>query len=249
MTNFLSGVINDRWQVKLPDFRVDFHAIRPLWEAGRMARCFEEIQPGMTVVDIGAEHGDFTALYRSWVGDTGTVIPVEPSHYWPCIRQTWEHNNFANPPAASFVGFISERTVLETPENDPDAGLILGAWPVAADPGVEIVPDFGFRHLAQDTQRTKEIRLDDLSVMCGLDFDVIVMDIEGAELRALRGLSGIIDQGKYPTVFVSVHEPTMLDWYNDTLNDIHVQMADYGYPDGEELPYHGEGETFWMWKK
>ena len=112
------------------------------------------MEPGMTVYDLGAESGDFTALYRSWVGPSGLVVAVEPSPpYWPSIRQTWEANDFG-PPPAWFSGFVSDVTDLTPPldemadqrENDGTG------WPQSSNGPV--VPDFGFRHLCQQADST-----------------------------------------------------------------------------------------------
>ena len=234
MTTYTEGLINDRWPLSMPDFRVEFHWQRPLWESGRLASCFELMEPGMRVYDIGAEHGDFTALYKSWVGTAGDVIPIEPSpHYWPFIRGTLEANGYEDPPAITFEGFIGD-----TGRKRP----LRNKWPQAAFG--EGIPDGGFRHLAQD-RHTPRTTLDHL-VTNYFGADAIVIDIEGAEWHALVGARETLREFK-PLVWVSVHEPTMLDWYGKKLDDIHSLMARVGYS-GEELPHHGEGETFWLFR-
>lgn len=229
------GLINDRWPLAMPDFRVEFHAERPKWELGRLADAFDRLRPGMRVFDVGAEHGDFTALYRTWVGPD--VIPVEPSTpYWPCMRHTFEANNMG-PPPAWFAGFAADTTArlgVDYGEN---------GWPSMADGAVRADP--GFQHLAQGDHLAR-ITLDDLSRLVGLP-DVIMMDIEGAEWHALLGCRDLL-RYKPVLAYISVHEPTMLDWYGKTLEDLHVLMDDVGYT-GELLPGHGEIETFWLYTR
>ena len=36
------------------------------------------IRPGMTVVDVGANSGEFTRLFRQAVGPDGVVVAIEP---------------------------------------------------------------------------------------------------------------------------------------------------------------------------
>src|SRR5688572_22118125 len=91
--------LNGRYPLIVPDFRAAFWNDRPNWEIGRMESCAELMKPGMVVFDLGAEHGDMTSAYKSWVGPEGDVIPVEPAaHYWEFIRKTWEANRFNRPP-------------------------------------------------------------------------------------------------------------------------------------------------------
>lgn len=65
MTIFEEGLICESWPLLLPDFRVIFFKERPDWERGRLESVHERLKRGMRVYDIGAEHGDFSALYRS----------------------------------------------------------------------------------------------------------------------------------------------------------------------------------------
>lgn len=235
------GLVNGRWPLRLTPDRVEFHGARPTWEAGRLADCAERMEPGMVVYDVGAECGDFTALYRSWVGPAGDVVPVEPQPaYWPAIRAHWEANG-GDAPGHWFCGFAGAETVLE-----PFAGRLERQgwpqrdWPVCSEGRIQ--PDYGFRHLAQQADSTPQIRLDDLAERTVAP-DAVVMDIEGAEWHALSGASGLLAGGR-PTFWVSVHEETMLAWYLRTLDDIHTLMAGFDYV-GIELVHHGEAETFW----
>lgn len=240
MTEFVPAKINDRWELMLPEFRRQFHSDRPEWEAGRLASCAETMFPGAVVWDIGAEQGDFTALYRQWVGPGGRVVAVEPSPpYWPCVRQTWEANGFGEPPGW-FVGFASNETsgaqVRSTVADEPGPD----GWP-ACSVG-QIIPDFGFRHLAQQTNETPQVRLDELAEPAP---DVITIDIEGAEWHCLSGCAGLFETVR-PLIYVSVHDRPIVEWYDRTFLDLHRLMLGFDY-DGTFLPYLGEGETMWLY--
>lgn len=220
-------LINDTWPVVLTPDRFDFHAPRPGWEHERLVSCAELMTPGMTVYDLGAESGDFTALYRSWVGDTGKVVAVEPSPpYWPSIRQTWEANDFG-PPPAWFSGFVSDVTDLH-PERDELAAARVDdgtGWPQSSNG--EVIPDFGFRHLCQQADSTPQITIDDLAARMGAP-DAIVMDIEGSEFRALTGATRTLTDHR-PLVWVSIHPEPLAVWYGKAPVDIHLLMRDHGY--------------------
>lgn len=234
MTVFAPGLICDSWKLWLPEFRVAFHAERPDWERGRLESVHERLRPGMRVFDIGAEHGDFSALYRSWGAD---VVPIEPSPpYWSCIRRTYEANGF-DPPQAWFNGFAADVT-RRGPDDFGEHG-----WPRGSL--APVIPDFGFRHLAQDKE-TPRITVDDLAALTGPP-DALMIDVEGAEHAVLTGARGVLAGGDV-LVWVSVHKPTMLDWYGRTLENLHALMDGVGYS-GTLLPAHGEAETFWLYER
>lgn len=241
---FETALINNRWELQLPSFRREFHALRPGWEAERLVTCFELMKEGDIVYDIGAEHGDFTALYQKWVGPTGTVVPVEPSPgYWPCIFQTFVANDLPDP-RAWFAGFASDVVDLEPPSDrlsdlrEPDK--YHPSWPAAVHG--PIVADFGFRHLAQQTVETPQITMDALAAATGIIPTSMVMDVEGAEYRALQGCKWLLEQF-HPTMWVSIHPETMLDWYGATVEDIVTFMAGVGYA-GEMLGK--DSEEYWL---
>jgi len=219
--------INGLYTVNLLPHRVAFHDARPGWEAERLASMHETVEPGWCIYDLGAESGDFTSLYRKWVGLNGSVVPVEPSPpYWAEIRQTWEANGF-KPPWDWFAGFVSDTTDLNPP-NDVDAyaRAAVDGWPASAR--WEVQPEFGFRHLAQQADCTPQITIDDLVKRAVYPPDAIVMDIEGAELRALEGAQVTLAERR-PVMWVSIHPGTLAEWYGATREDIHALMNWYDY--------------------
>lgn len=247
LVTMIEGTINERWSLMLPDFRVKFHADRPKWEAGRLADMADRIEEGMTIFDVGAEHGDFTALYRSWTGSP--VIPVEPAAaYWPCIKATFEANGY-EAPYGYFRGFAGD---VDLPEVNRERWDIPGAvpgfgvysWPREARGPV--VEDPGFLHLSAHRNIHPVITLDTLADALFVP-DIVVMDIEGAEWHALSGCTHLMHGGR-TTFYVSVHEPTLWNWYEKTLVDIHDLCASFDYA-GTELPHNGEGETFWRFNR
>lgn len=241
----VASKINDRYDIMLTPDRREFHLERPGWEKERLDHCVEHIKEGMVVYDLGAESGDFTALYHLWVGPEGTVVPVEPQPaYWPQIRCHWEHNNLP-PIRGYFGGFASRQTNLIPPIDDGHLDKMErqpSGWPQCSIG--EIIPDFGFRHLAQQTDHTPEVRIDALVGLLNIKPDVIVMDIEGAEYNALRGMPATLVE-LHPLLYVSIHQPTMADWYDATLDQLLTYMAQQGYT-GEKL---GEGsEEYWVFQ-
>lgn len=248
------SLINGKYPIKLPHFRHDFHTPRPGWEAERLASCHDLMKPGDVVFDIGAECGDFTALYSIWTGDQGKVIPFEPAPMmWPSIRCIFEGNDL-QPPKGYFAGFVSDETDLHPPQDnqawlrEPDFEGE-NRWPLATVRLGEPEADPGFRHLAQQTIETPQITLDywceRFSQLRTLLPDSIVMDIEGAEYRALLGARRLLTE-RHPIMWVSIHPGTLWAWYQATREDIISYMRSVGYDDAEKL---GEdSEEYWIFR-
>lgn len=244
MTDYLPALINLRYPLVLPWHRVEFHARRPGWEAERLQDMHDRIAGEPVVVwDIGAECGDFTALYRTWVGEGGYVVPIEPqTAMWPDLVGTWLANELPCPPW-TFQGFVGDFTsdgahyqLRDATEHDGE----WTAWPASA--GGEVVPDPGFKHLAHHQDHVETATIDWLAEHMGRVPNVLVLDIEGAECRAMRGAALTLGTHKDLLVYVSVHPPTMLEWYGDTEDDLDELMLGYGYG-GQYLGTHG-GENF-----
>ncbi len=249
MTEFADGFINGLYPLRMPVHRVEFHAEKPWWESSRLASCAARMMPGMVVYDIGAEHGDFTALYAKWVGPEGTVVPFEPSPpYWPCIRETYEANELPPPSYwwAGFAGPVTQRPATVTIDDRADRGWPGCAWGANSD------TDIGrFRHLAQQMVETPTTRIDQFAVRHECWPDAVVIDVEGAEYEVLNGMTGLFLNGVWPLVYVSVHDvgawSPLSGWYNRTAEDLDDLMHEYGYG-RTELTKLGEGERFYLYE-
>lgn len=237
------GKINDLYELQLTHDRVEFHAKRPGWEAERLASCAELMQPGMCVFDAGSECGDFSSWYQMLVGPGGMVIPIEPSPpYWPAIRTHWEANDLPVRPLNAFWGgFVSDvDDFLPDSQWATEWGVDLGdGWPACSVGPIR--PDFGFRHLAQQTADTPQIRIDTLVDRIVYTPDVLVLDVEGSEWHVLQGARRTLERDR-PICYVSVHPPTMLDWYQTTPEMITQFMADLEYDE----TFLGEGTERFM---
>ena len=114
-----------RWPVVLPAYRVEHCRVQPNWEEGRLLSMHAHLKPGDVLYDVGAEHGDLSALYATWVQGTkegwlpgaagpeyqneqcGGVVLVEGSDkFWPVIKATFEANGLT--PAGCYAGFASD---------------------------------------------------------------------------------------------------------------------------------------------
>ena len=223
MSDTIPTLINQRWTLNLPEQR----AQRPgwgHWEQDVLAWLWGLIRPGDVVWDVGAEEGDLSALYASWGAKLVLVEPSPP--FWPLIRQTFVANGLEDSVVGCFPGFAADFTAVNPDRINYDASIADDGWPVISR-GVGI-SEFGFRHTNEQTDETATVRLDDLHADGMPAPDLITMDIEGAEYRAILGAERLLAEVK-PIVFVSVHPEFMRDRYGDTPDDLLTHMEIHGY--------------------
>lgn len=148
-------------------------------------------QPGFCVLDIGAHIGYFSLLFAIKAGPTGRVVTIEPNPANVAkIRAMVAANGLRNleliPVAVSDedgeLPFVTEET-------GQMGHLVTRDQPA---PGTNAVV-------------VRVARLDDLARVHGIDrVDLIKMDIEGAEVKALAGMAGLLDRFR-PTVICEWH--------------------------------------------
>lgn len=236
----IETTINGRWALKLPEHR----AARPVWawwEATRLACMHHYLgQGGHVVWDVGAEEGDFPALWASW--GNSVVLWEANSAVWPNIKAIWKANGLSDP-LATFPGFAADHNG----DNDLLHLRRFGepgrpVWPTAADGPV--IGDHGFRNLSE---RPDIPRLTiDTAAAYAPPPTAITLDVEGSEYRVLLGAEDVLTRNR-PLVWVSVHRDFMRDMYDDTPEDLDNFMADLAY---ERTPLTTDHEAHvWYWPK
>lgn len=214
-------IINNRWELFLPEHR----AARPEWETGwevpRLDSMAKNIGPGDVVYDIGTEEGDISALCQSWIGKgDGGMFLFEPNErVWPNIRAIWEANHLKMP-ICTFVGFAGEvtRGDFRFCEMQDDV------WPPSAHG--PLISDHGFCQL-NERPDIKSVRLDDFCEFCEPP-TVMTIDVEGSEYRVLRGAEYVL-RTAMPIIYLSVHDTFMREQYGDEPQHLYDFMADLGY--------------------
>jgi FkbM family methyltransferase len=209
-------LINGRWELLLPEHR----ALRPewpWWEATRLAAMAHHIGPGDVVWDVGAEEGDFPALWASWGAQ---VVLAEPNpKVWPNIRAIFEAN-YLEPPALCWPGFLGDQVV--DGERDYDG---TGPWPASSTGPV--IGDHGFCQLNERPDLPAATV--DALVADGVPAPtVITMDVEGSELHVLQGAAATLHMER-PTVFVSVHPTFMREQYGQDPDELYAFMDEVDY--------------------
>jgi FkbM family methyltransferase len=165
-------------------------------------------RPGAVVLDVGASIGYFTCLFSRWAGPSGRVVAVEP---WPSALRYLEANVRRN-------GFDTVRIVRGALFDVAGAGHV-------EPPGYRLTLGPGSEPEAIDVEA---IRFDDVAeeLLPGR-LDIVKMDIEGAELRALSGMRDTLRRWR-PTLLLEVH-PGFLPLYGDTVVALGSFLDELGY--------------------
>lgn len=221
---FRPRTINGRWTKIVPEHIARWDALS-MWEPERFASMETTLKPGMTLFDVGAEQGPLSVVYADFVGAANMVLFEPHPAVWPNIRMTWEANGL-DLPAGGFCGLVSDRTDLAPPDLDFDTGQRDG-WPIPAW-GAELHTAVSYRLIPEHAGSTPQTTLDDWVAANGIAPDAITVDVEGAELRVMRGAARTLAEHR-PLVWISVHPDMMVRQYGDTGMDLYRLMRDAGY--------------------
>jgi FkbM family methyltransferase len=156
------------------------------------------LQPGMRFVDVGAHAGHFTLIGSRAVGPSGRVLAVEPApRSLGYLRQHIDMNGLANVDVVDVA--ISDRT---------------GQARFTTDPGSLAA------HLSDDgAEQVATTTLDDLVASWGAGPPGCVkLNIEGAELEALRGAERTLAEAR-PVLLVATHGDELHEQCLDVLRD------------------------------
>ena len=158
----------------------------------------QSINKGDTVLDLGANVGYYSLLASRLTGKTGKVFAFEPEpRNYRILQRNIELNNYTN--IYAFQKAVSdENTSLTLHISEKDSGA----------------------HTIRPTQVEREfenevnvevVRLDDFLIEKAGSVDVVKMDIEGSEPKALAGMKKYIHESKKIKIF--------MEFYPDILED------------------------------
>jgi FkbM family methyltransferase len=151
------------------------------------------LQPGMIVIDAGANVGLYTMIAAVEVGRHGEVHAFEPvpKNFHRLVDHVME-NGLATTVRTNMVALWHRAEMVK---------LNLGSDEIGNDGGYMI----GIPSEAADTVTSRSVRLDDYVVDNKLDrVDFIKMDIEGAEWYALQGATTTLTRWR-PTMLMEIN--------------------------------------------
>jgi len=153
------------------------------------------LRPGMVVFDLGANLGQYTLLAAKCVGKQGQVHSFEPSHR---MFRELEFNIKLN--GFSDICILNSLAVCDT----------CGTAKLSRyEEGAEVYASLGSQERQEATvigyEEVKTVRLDDYIEEQRVDrVDFIKMDIEGAELLALRGAEKLLRRNDSPAILLEM---------------------------------------------
>ena len=177
------------------------------------------LRPGMTFVDIGANWGYFSLAAAHLVGPLGRVVSVEAD---PAACHALHVNTARNG--------IHHVIVLQMAASDGPGTVWLQQYEAnASDSGnygvtsTTTVAAHGRRF--EVTARALDQVLDDLAVD---RIDLLKMDIEGGEARALAGLDRRLGERRITRILLEIH-PQHLQDQGSSVEQVVRRLRDYGY--------------------
>jgi FkbM family methyltransferase len=154
------------------------------------------IRPGDVVLDVGAFLGVYALLESRWTAETGRVLAFEPT---PSSAGTARRHLAWNGPAGGRV------TLVEAAVSDRPSRATLHQYDAQAMPYVNSLvaaADTDGPAVERDVQ---VVTLDAVCAELGVSPSVIRMDVQGAEIHALRGARDIIRAAPRLSIVVEMH--------------------------------------------
>lgn len=190
----------------------DIFGYSNLMERYRVLEELFDIKEGDIVVDGGSYHGDMAIYFSKKVGDSGKVYCIEPLAY-NCrqLRRLIAYRRLDNVKVIPFALWDRSEII----------PFYLSKYSNAGSPVKE------FRKVI--TSKTETIGADSLdNIVKDWDIpkvDYIWMNIEGSEIRALRGMKKTLKKNNCK-LCISTHRVT--ETYANT-NDVRKLLESYGY--------------------
>jgi FkbM family methyltransferase len=177
------------------------------------------LRPGMTFVDVGANWGYFTLCAAHLVGGSGRVVSIEVD---PRACRTLRANINRNK--------LESVTVIEMAASDAAGVLQLHEYEGAANE----FGNFGLIRAEATVSSRRQFDVaaspvDDVLERAGIDqIDLLKMDIEGAEGRALTGLRRALGDRRIKFLLLEVH-PQYLRDQGTSVERVFADLRSHGY--------------------
>lgn len=169
------------------------------------------VQPGMRVLDVGANIGYFTVLCSALVGKEGSIVAIEP-----------DVTNY------SFL----EKSVQELPEANVQL-VKAAAWHSSGTLNLHLNKSNPGDHQtfpgedSRESYKVQATAIDDIET-ASRGFDFVKMDIQGAEGQALRGMQNTLASHR-PAVMILEFWPSSLERAGTPPEDVYTSIVQLGY--------------------
>jgi len=165
-------------------------SIDPMFEPLETRFCAAAVGPGLVVVDVGANIGYYTLLFAKHVGPSGKVFAFEPDpDNFGLLTKNIETNGYSNvvPLQAAVSDAAGQLDLYRNDANRMDHRTYS--------------PGEGWQSVS-----VPAIRLDDYFAPSSRRVDVIKMDIQGSEPKALAGMAALLADNR-DVIFITEFWP------------------------------------------
>ncbi len=212
-------------------FRNAMHNFATDWEKAYVKELIATLEWWMNVYDIGTENGELTAMVGNIVGGERVCMFEPNADYFPNIKAIWDAN-YLKEPASCFNGYVYEKSSEEVTYKKLSE---LGSGNIF----------HGCLHPNQIDTPKQTVSIDDHCKKFAPPH-VVMMDIEGGELAAVKGAIKTI-QNYSPIFFISIHEAWFIKHRsNGTKQDLVDIFLDNGY---EAIHLSTDHEEHWKFIK
>lgn len=182
------------------------------YERSEQSFCARFIKPGMTVFDIGASHGYYTLLFAKLAGPE-FVHAFEPEETnFARLQTNLELNGYGSVHACRAAVVNEPREV----ELNVFPAEFYG-WHTLGRPELEVD---GERVFPVAQQRVRGLTLDKYCSEQTIErIDLCKVDVEGAELEALRGAERLLREGRISCIIFEVSQ-TMVEGMGNAPADV-----------------------------
>ncbi len=182
-----------------------------MWEPDETHVINNLLKPGETFLDIGANAGYYSLLASGIVGETGHVHAVEPvPSTAEKLRENLRLNNINNVTVHQYAALESRKIVKIAKRGIGD---------------VSGQNSLRFSGQDRDYWEVPGVRLDQL---INTKIHLIKMDIEGAEVMALKGMAKLLAGDDAPPILCEVTDSFFKE-LGSSAEELYRILADFGY--------------------
>jgi FkbM family methyltransferase len=188
------------------------------YERAEQTFCAGYVEPGMTVFDVGASHGYYTLLFAKLAGSEHVHAFEPEERNFARLRINLELNGFEGA-HASRLAVVDEPRDVDLNVFPPD----LYGWHTLGTPAMEVD---GRPAVPVARQRVRGVTLDGYCSECGIErIDLLKLDVEGAELEALRGAGRLLRERRIGCIVFEVSQAMVEGMNHDPAEIFEVVRA------------------------
>jgi FkbM family methyltransferase len=209
------------WRVHDEIVRIDpgaRHLVPHEPEAALFAFLRQTIRPGDVVLDVGAFVGVYAVLAARWSQPGGRVIAVEPTASSAALAR--RHAAFNHVDGSSVE-------VIEAAASDKAGQATLHEYDASHMPFVNSLAPAADTTAAATTRDVAVVTIDEVCRERGIVPSVVRMDVQGAEVHALRGAAATIRAAARLSLVVEMH-PQCWPAFGVTEDDVRAALSDLG---------------------